>query len=437
MKDRRTKIIRQIILAGAVVYLFPPYSSAAPVTSNMWTLQRSISRAISIAPELKIAQATVRSHRGDVERAGVWPNPSFGIRIQNDITQQKGQNGYTLDQFNLTQPLPLWRLRYQRRVAQQGMRAAQIGSIQVRYNIEASTAKLFLALQVSHAKLRVAIQQTAFTHKLIDLLQGPAKASGIVRYVSQLEGSRLQLLNETAEQNADTARNNYQESLHMFRDFLLLPPDETIRLPSIQPIATLKPLRRLLQQLNADAVSLRQLRHQVQAGKAGVDLQRVRRFRDPVLMLIREKNVASNNQVFTFNGIMLSVSLPLWNQNHGNIEKAQAQVARTKAQIEAARRNLTLRLRQDYMRMQHLLAQSHHIEQDILPSAKQVLNNTKRNYAVGAVDTLVMIDAYNTYFNARTHYLDLLFRGRQQSIDLSQMLGQSALFNDDVKRSLP
>ncbi len=435
MKGRRIKILRQIILVGTAVYLFPLYSSAAPITSDMWTLQRTISRAIFIAPELKIAQATVRSHRGDVERAGAWPNPSFSIRVQNDIKQQEGQNGYTLDQFSLAQPLPLWRLSYQRRVAQQGMRVAQIGSIQVRYNIEASAAKLFLALQVSHEKLRVAIQQAAFTHKLIDLLQGPTKASGIVRYVSQLEGARLQLLNETAEQNADTARNNYQESLHMFRDSLLLPPNESIRLPSIQPITVPKPLRRLLQQLDAHAVSLRQLRHQVQAAKAGVGLQRVRRFSDPVLTFIREKNVGSNNQEFTFNGIMLSVSLPLWNQNHGNIEKAQAQVARTKAQIEAIRRGLTLRLRQDYMRMQHLLTQSHHVEQDILPSARQVLDNTKRNYAVGAVNTLVMIDAYNTYFNARVHYLDLLFRGHQRSIDLSQMLGQSMLFNGGVGRS--
>lgn len=400
----------------------------------MWTLQRSISRAIAIAPELKMAQATVRSHRGDVENAGEWPNPGFSIRVQNNIKQQESQRGYTLDQFSLTQPLPLWRLSYQRRVAQQGMQAARIGIIRVRRNIEARTARLFLALQISHEKLRLARQQAAFTHKLIDLLRGPKKASGIVRYISSLEDSRLQLLNETAEQHADTARNHYQESLYMFRDYLRLPPGEPVRLPSIQMIAAAKLPRRLLQELDAHAVRLRQLRHQAQAAKSGVDLQRIRRFRDPALTFIREKNVANNNQVFTFYGIMLSVSLPLWDQNHGNVEKALARVARTEAQIEAVRRSLNIRLRQDYARIRHLSAQAHHFEQDILPSAKQILTNTKRNYAVGAVNTLVMIDAYNAYFNARAHYLDLLLRGHQRSIDLNRILGQSTRFNGDAKR---
>ena len=435
MKSRRIKIIRQVVFASMTLYCFPVLLIAAPATSDMWTLQRSIRRALSIAPEVKIARAAIRSQQGNVDKAGEWPNPTVSIRVENNIRQISAQSGYTIDQLTVAQALPLRRLPYQRHVAREGMLAVQAGAIQVRRDIEASVARHFLALQISHEKLRLARQQRRFTQKLIHLLQHSKEPNGIVRYVSPLGYSRLRLLNETVEQHADAAANNYQESLYMFRNYLLLPPEQPIGLPPMQPIVL--PPRHLLQQLAGQAPKLRSLKHQVKAARAGVKLQRVLRFKDPVLTYNREKNVNNYNQVFSFNGVMLTFSLPLWDQNHGNIVKAQAAVVSAESRVELAQRRLNIRLRRDHMQLEHLLAQANHFRQDILPSSRKVLNDTRRNYTVGAVNTLTMIDAYNAYFNASSHYLDLQFAAHQQIIDLSQALGQSLLAKADAIRSRP
>jgi cobalt-zinc-cadmium efflux system outer membrane protein len=92
-----------------------------------------------------------------------------------------------------------------------------------------------------------------------------------------------------------------------------------------------------------------------------------------------------------------------------------------------AKRELIARLRQSHIQLQHLLAQAGHFKQAVLQPAKNLLRATERNYDIGAASSLALIDAYNTYFNARNRYLDIIFRSHQKAIDIKQVLGRSLL----------
>ena len=421
------RVARLLCLTGMATGFISSYSAvAAPLSPEPWTLQRSIERGIAIAPELKRAQAGIRAGEGELERAGEWPNPRVSLRVENNIRQQQMRSGYTVDQLTVSQPIPLWRLKPQQKVAEEGVLAARADVTQTRLDIENRVARLFLSLQLDHEKLELAEQRLKFTHKRIRS-RHKSDPSGIVRYVDPLDRSRLQLLHAAADQDTAAARNNYQESLEMFRNYLALPADAPVMLPAMRPAVAPSALPALEQQLDSDAVLLRRLHHRVLQAEAGVDLQHARRFDDPELTLIREKNVNLNNQEFSYNGVMLTVSLPLWDQNHGNIQKAQAEVMRAESQFDVAKRELVARLRQSHIQLQHLLAQAKHFKQAVLQPAQNLLRATERNYDVGAASSLALIDAYNTYFNARNRYLDIMFRSHQKAIDIKQVLGRSLL----------
>lgn len=427
MRGSKQVVIPAALCIGTFFAVAPVPAACASPTEQLWTLQRSIHRALDVAPEIRMAEAGIQARQGEIKRAAEWPNPSISMRVEDNIPRQLLGRGYTLDQFTISQPIPLWRLGLEKRAARQGMLGEKALASRIRLNIEARAANLFLSLQLSHEKLRLAEQRLKVTRDLVQALQHTADPAGIVRYVNPLDRARLQLLEEEADQDTAAARHSYQESLELFRNYLSLPSDSDVRLSSMRPAEAPVPLPELERRLDAQAVQLQQLRHQLEAARTGVDLQRARRFDDPVLTYIRERNVAVNNQPFTFNGIMLSVSLPLWDQNSGNIQKAQAEVMRTESRIEVARRELSSQLHQDHMQLTHLLDQSQHFRRGILQPAERFLDAVQRNYRVGASNSLALIDAYNTYFNARSRYQDLLFRGQQKALDLKQLLGQSLI----------
>jgi cobalt-zinc-cadmium efflux system outer membrane protein len=441
MNDEVLQKVRRMVLAGMAVCALPAQAMAASADPAVWTLQRSVARAVAVAPEMGMAQADVRASLGDLDKADDWPNPSLSIDVTNNIRRMYNESGYSMGSVSLSQPLPLWRLHPQMRVAREGLLAAQEGAAQTRLAIEARAARLFLALQMRHARLQLAEQRQAFARRLIRV---PGHGSGdgdgdagdeaaVVRYVKPLDRSRLQLLAETARDDADAAKNSYQEALSGFRNYLGLASAVPVRLQAMQVAAAPAPLPKLLQQGGKHAVVLRRLKYRLKAAEAGVALQKARRLDDPVLSFEHGRNVNIYNFSYSYDSVQLSVGLPLWDRNAGNIEKAQAAVERNQSRLAIAERDLRGRLSQDHMRLNHVLDQTRRFKRYVLQPAHRLLRETERHYDVGQATSLALVDAYNTYFDAKNRYLDLLYRGQQIAINLRWHLGTSLLQGDGAR----
>lgn len=434
MNGEARQMIRRMALAGMVICVLPGQGMAAPAGPAIWTLQRSIARAVAVAPELRMAQADVRASRGDLDKADDWPNPTVSVDVTSDIRRMYNEGGYTVGSVSYAQPLPLWRIKPQVQVAEQGLLAAQAGEAQTRLDVEAHIARLFLELQMQRDRLQLARQRQTFARQLIRSLESGKDADGdgvddaaIVRYTKPLDRARLQLLAQTADGDAFAAQNRYQETLDRFRNYLALAPDAVVRLPAMHAAAEPAPLPGLMRQMDTNAVVLRRLKHKLKAAEADVGLQKARRFDDPVLSFVHGRNVNIYNYSYSYESVQLSVTLPLWDRNAGNIEKAHAAVLRNQSRLEMAKRDLDGRLRQDHLHLRHLLARTRSFGNLVLEPAHRLLRDTERHYDVGQATSLALIDAYNTYFDAKNRYLDLLYRGQQSAIELNRLLGRSVL----------
>lgn len=406
-----------------VLFLSIVVLSYTAQAEDIWTEDRSIQRALDISPQMKEAHAGLQSREGELQQAGSWPNPTISVRAQNRLGLQDGTGGYNADQLVVSQPLPLWRMQHQQEVARQQLAGEHAMIRQSNLMIQADVARMYQALLLNYEKLALAEQRMHFTDSIISAKQN---SQPVLQYINPLDRLRIDLLHETSTQNVYAARAKFRESLALFRSRLDLPEQQKIELPHLQTARNPESLQELEVKLVANSQALQQLQHQLQAGQSAIALEQVKKYGDPVLSLIHERDVLAGRRQ-NFNGVMISVPVPLWDQNEGNIAKAQAELVRNESRLMITRRNLLTRLQQDYLQLTHLLNRVQHFNQQLVKPAEQLLKLTHRSYEVGELSSLNYIDAHKTYFDARNRYLDLVFQTQLKQIDLFEVIGEPLL----------
>ena len=107
-----------------------------------------------------MVEAEVSVRRGSVKQAGLWPNPTIEIGASNAMGKDDGKGGTDLNQFSITQPLPLnGRLGLKRKQANAHLKQAQANVGQQVLLLEYEAAVVFHRLQFSQAQLGLAEQR--------------------------------------------------------------------------------------------------------------------------------------------------------------------------------------------------------------------------------------------------------------------------------------
>jgi len=397
----------------------------SPAVADVWTLEKSAQRAISVAPEQQEALAGIAIRKSELQQAGAWPNPSISLRAQNRLGLDDGAGGYDIDQLTITQPLPIWRLQQQKNVATKQLSAAQASAELSRMNIQSDIARLYYGLLFSHEKLLLAEQRQKFTHAIIH--SHSSRSGQIIRYINPLDRHRIELLNETTHRGLLSARAAYSENLHLFRMRLQLAEAESVEFPSMKAASLPLPLTTLRQRLKESSATMQQMQHQLEAGQANIALERSRRFNDPELGLIHERDILAGRRQ-NFQGIMLTMSIPLWDSNEANIARAEAEAMRSESRLQISRRNQLILLEQSHLQLTHLLEQERTFKKQMIEPAQHLLKLTRQSYAVGEVNSLNLIDAYNSYFNALTSKLMLMYQSNLAATRLYQVIADPAVY---------
>ena len=394
--------------------------SALGQSQGTWTLEDSIRRVVEIAPETRGAQAAVSARQGALEQAGVWPNPQIELRADDKIGKEEGSGVTDFTQFAISQPLPLsGRLGHRQAVAGAALDAARAERRYQQARLETQVAQRYHALQLTAERLRLAEQRL----QLADDLQTIGRRRAQAGELSDLERLRLDLIREAAQQSLDKAEGAYNEALSRFRAFLGLSVESMPQLTPLQPFGPIP----ALDQLQADLPghpALLAARHRVEAARSGVNLARAERLPDPSLRLFRERDYL-NGRRQEVTGIGIGITVPLWDRNSGRIGEARAQVIEVHSELQALERDLSSRLQQSYLHLNHLVQQGEHYRTRVFQPAQRVFDLTRKAYASGEVEILSLIDANNTYFDARERYLELLQEAWLEAAELRLAAGRA------------
>ena len=158
--------------------------------------------------------------------------------------------------------------------------------------------------------------------------------------------------------------------------------------------------------------------------RAAALLAESQRFADPALNLFYERDFINNERSDVI-GFGVSFQLPLWNQNRGPVAKARAEALRAQAQFEMRQRDTLTLLRQGYTDLARLLEQAQRTYANLLEPARQVFELTGRGFATGESNILALVDANNTYFDARARHIELLKETQEAAAELRFAAGIS------------
>ena len=123
----------------------------------------------------------------------------------------------------------------------------------------------------------------------------------------------------------------------------------------------------------------------------------------------------------------VTVPLPIYNRNQGGIQRAKLNVTQTRVELAALERQVITEVRQAEAQYAVTRDAVGRIRDDLLPSARQVRDDTYRLYTAGEVNVVVYLDAQRDYNDVVKQYLDAAVRHRRSTLALNTAVGQRIL----------
>lgn len=387
----------------------------------------SIQRVMEVAPEMKTADAEIGKQQGKLEQAGAWPNPSVTIQVDDKLGIEDDSGGYDVTQFAISQPLPLDRLKHQRKQAEAGLASAESQRRHQRLLLEYKVAQGFHVLQLAEVKLQLAQKRLLQASRYQNTDHKATANDPLIRYLTPLENMRLDIVLQAAKQTVDVAEGKYNEAAASFKTLLNMPVESTLQL--IPLISVSAPAEfKIMESALLNHPILVADKQTLASAKAGVAVAKSQRFADPTLTLFRERDFLADRRD-NVTGIMLNIQVPLWNQNNGPVSQARSAVHQAQAELSLKQRELRTNLYKSYLHLGHLIEQAEHYRTKLLQPAQKVFNLTRKGFKSGELNILTLIDANNTYFDTQERYFELLQEGWTELADVRKSAGLSLFSN--------
>ena len=125
-------------------------------------------------------------------------------------------------------------------------------------------------------------------------------------------------------------------------------------------------------------------------------------------------------------GPILSVELPLFDQNQAQIAKAAYLAQQASKQLEALVQELTQDTRVTYERARNAWENTQFYQQQLLPLRQGSLELSREAYRYGRASILQVLDAERRLLEARAGYLEALQTSSTALVDLERVTGQPA-----------
>jgi outer membrane protein, heavy metal efflux system len=121
--------------------------------------------------------------------------------------------------------------------------------------------------------------------------------------------------------------------------------------------------------------------------------------------------------------IGLSIPIPVFDKNQGNLQSAKAREYQSIDEKSALENQLRTELVNAYSRRQLQAEASNMYLQDILPGAQSAYEAARKGFEFGKFSFLEVLDAQRTLFQAKTQHLQTLALARQAEADMQSILG--------------
>jgi cobalt-zinc-cadmium efflux system outer membrane protein len=398
------------------------------------TLDMAIDRALRENLDLRAKFYEIPQAQADILQAGLRANPIFyadGQLVPYGQYNRASPGGPTQYDVNISYPLDVSRKRQARTlVATRAKRVLEaLYQDAVRMRID-EVYLAFIDVLAARQTIRYANKSVEGLERLLGVEQKRYQQDVTTR----AEVKRVEITRDQAQIGLIDAEEQYRKTKRALAGLLNLPPADADSLEvrgsifdKFSPPPQLEELYRIALGVRPDVVSFRL---GIQRAEADVRLALANRFSD--VYVLYQPYTFQNNQPFglkspTSWALGVTVPLPIYNRNQGGIQRAKLNVTQTQIQLASVERQVMTEVAQAYQEYQNSLIMVRRMEENVLPDAETVLNDSYRLYQGGEKDVTYYLNAQRDYNDVVKQYLDTMVRHRRSMLALNTVLGQRIL----------
>lgn len=397
------------------------------------TLDRAIEGFVRGNLDLRAKAFEISQAQADILTAGLRANPIFYADAQlvpyGSFDEDRRPGGQTQYDINITHPFDVSGKRKARvQVAAQAKRVieAQFQDY-VRLQID-NLYRAFVDVLAARETVRFARASVEGLDEYVRVTDELLKVGGVR---TRADLNRVRIQRDAAEIGFRDAEELYLRSKRNLATLLNFPPGGEQSLDVRGSIRPNLPAPPTAEQLVPLALSTRPdliaFRLGLRRATADVRLQRANRFAD--VYVLAQPYTFQNNEPLGLKSahswaLGVTVPLPIYNRNQGNIARAQLNVTQTQIELANQERAVVTEVtnaEREYAITRYAIER---IEQDLIPSAVQVLADTERLYRGGEVDVVALLVARQNYNEVARQYRDTAVRHRRSMLTLNTVMGQ-------------
>ena len=381
------------------------------------TLDAAIARALATHPRIGAARQSVRAARGTRLTARSWTNPTFNYQAES---MPAAMTGMPLDREVMTfatVPLePLYQLWPRSAQASAGVRAAEADLDGARRMIALDAAAAFFSASSAQVSVDALLDVRNWLDSLVSytrarVREGAAAEVDLIRL--EVEHGRTET--DLAMARVDLARARAQLATFIGTEsFTLSVPADTI-----EGVAALPPRDTLVSLALIHRPELQAADARLDAARAGVSVERSRIVRD-VGVMVGAKTTQGTRSLMTG----LSLPIPLFDQNRGEIQRADAQRRIAMFEREQIARQIAADVSASYAAVQTLTEQLSLMRDSLLRRAEEARRIAEAAYREGATSLVQVLDAARALAEARQVYHRALFARQQSILELNAAIGR-------------
>ncbi|AXA75256.1 cobalt-zinc-cadmium resistance protein [Achromobacter xylosoxidans] len=390
----------------------PTPSPRATPAGQVLTLEQALATAYERSPLLAAARNEAASSEGQLTQAGVIPNPSVEVGIDDNRRTTRTTT------TTLSMPVELGGKRAARvKAAGLARDIAQRDLSSARADLRAAVIAAFFDVAVAQETVRVSQGAVEIAQNALRLAERRVAAGK----APPLESSkaRVELANSRIEARAaDGALQAARRKLGQLwgapqPDFAQVGAD----LGTLPRRAAIDDLRAAL----ATSPRMEAGRLSVEMGRAQLEVEKSKRYPDITLSagVARDNEQGRNKAQFG-----VAIPLPLFDRNQGNVYSATMQSYKAQDMYRELESRLTADLLQSVSQFDLAANSAREYRATVLPGAAEAYDSARKGFEAGKVSFLEVLDAQRTLSQGNIGYLNVLASAYQASADIDRILGR-------------
>jgi len=390
------------------------------VPGSSYTLQQLKELAAQHNPTLRQAEQMIRGEEGKAVQAGLWPNPTIGYQgeqIGQDGTAGEFQGGFIEQRIVLGGKLSLSRQKYEARTE-----AARRNLESQRYRVNNDVESSFYEALGSEAKLSLYddLLNNAKDHykTTMELVNIGRKTRAELKLVEiELQKARLERF------MAEKENLNQHASLEAVVG-APLPHSKLVGNLEDETAKSLPDWESLLAQTLEKSPQVLAALEKLRSDEITVEREEAEPIPDLVLRGGAGYNSLVHQTVYLAG---LNLKIPLFDQNQGTIQQAEADLERQKAEVDRLRLLLSREFAREYSMYLTRYQKALKYQSSIVPNARQAYEMRLAMYKDQRINWSEVLETQKDYLSDRLEWVDELVEYHRHRVAVTGFLLKDGL----------